>query len=233
MELLVVMGIIALLMGLLLPSLAAARRTAHPVTCASNLRQLGMALSMYANDNRGWYPRALPLAGADLSGKVDWNTPWPPDLCPICWQAGYPALLAPYLNVEVNNPYAYIGLRKQMLDARKYFDCPENNIPTDDTSFRKCGYPLDYGMYNRASQNRTNQVRLVPDFLMADMTWGMAFVDAHGPHAEPELLGWWVAFVHRGDRINVLQPDYSVQLMDKPDFIKQYSTAQPPVDDPL
>lgn len=61
-ELLVVISIIALLIGILLPSLQAARQSANSVTCLSRLRQIGQGLNVYAVD----YKQSLP-PGADGS----------------------------------------------------------------------------------------------------------------------------------------------------------------------
>jgi prepilin-type N-terminal cleavage/methylation domain-containing protein/prepilin-type processing-associated H-X9-DG protein len=57
-ELLVVIGIIALLIGLLLPSLAAARRSARSTACLSQLRQIGLASLQYAQEHKGLFPRS-------------------------------------------------------------------------------------------------------------------------------------------------------------------------------
>jgi prepilin-type N-terminal cleavage/methylation domain-containing protein len=55
-ELLVVIGVIAVLIAMLLPMLSKARRTAHRVSCLSNLRQVTMAFHLYASDNRQRFP---------------------------------------------------------------------------------------------------------------------------------------------------------------------------------
>jgi prepilin-type processing-associated H-X9-DG protein len=52
----VVIGIIAVLIGILLPALGRAREAAKSTACLSNIRQVSIALIMYANDNRGFLP---------------------------------------------------------------------------------------------------------------------------------------------------------------------------------
>src|SRR3954464_14720922 len=73
-ELLVVIGIIAVLIGILLPTLSRARQQARTTACLSNLRQFGMAWSIYLSEHRGhlidyaWQNKPNP--------DISWNWYW-------------------------------------------------------------------------------------------------------------------------------------------------------------
>jgi len=67
-ELLVVIGIVALLVGFLLPALSRARKSALRTTCLSNLRQVFMSFHIYANENQGHVPVGY------RSGRKQWDS---------------------------------------------------------------------------------------------------------------------------------------------------------------
>jgi prepilin-type N-terminal cleavage/methylation domain-containing protein/prepilin-type processing-associated H-X9-DG protein len=80
-ELLVVMGLIALLVSLLMPALGQARAAARTTGCLSNLRQMGAAWNMYLAENRGHLPEYI------------WHTPLTPD---VSWRGYWLGILDTY-----------------------------------------------------------------------------------------------------------------------------------------
>jgi prepilin-type N-terminal cleavage/methylation domain-containing protein/prepilin-type processing-associated H-X9-DG protein len=64
-ELLVVIAIIAILASMLMPALAAAKQLAWTISCNSNLHQISIGMTMYADENNGFYPES--------GGDIPWN----------------------------------------------------------------------------------------------------------------------------------------------------------------
>ncbi len=70
-EMLVVMAIIAILAGLLLPAVQLARKRARRIECASRVRQIGLGIGLYVDDNSGMMPAADANWSTVLAPQVD------------------------------------------------------------------------------------------------------------------------------------------------------------------
>jgi prepilin-type N-terminal cleavage/methylation domain-containing protein/prepilin-type processing-associated H-X9-DG protein len=134
-ELLVVIGIIAMLIAILLPALQSAKRKANQVKCLSALRQIGLAFNLYEGDFRGVWPVAVHDAGSQ------------PGLMPNGQDRRWPDLIAKYVTGK-KEMAAAVDIQ-QVRENSVLWGCPEwtKSYEYDPGSFAdkvRVGYGMQY-----------------------------------------------------------------------------------------
>ncbi len=124
-ELLVVIGIIALLISILLPSLNKARETANKAKCASNLHQLGLAILLYQGDSQQLYPKTIADTNATHAATWGYTTTTAGTVDPFT--SGGLAVTGPN---SVSASF-FLLLRNEQLTAA-VFICPSSNAEAWD-----------------------------------------------------------------------------------------------------
>jgi prepilin-type N-terminal cleavage/methylation domain-containing protein/prepilin-type processing-associated H-X9-DG protein len=158
-ELLVVIGIIALLLAILMPSLSAARQSAITLRCMANLRQMGQAFSLYVNENRG----ALPPANQSSTGSGTGDyTRWFNRIQYMLTQRG-----------EMLNP-PYPG--DPLWRPHPIFLCPNSLYPQEESN--EGGQGANYGMNAMLGKNnppynwRMSQLQQPARLILVTERWG-------------------------------------------------------------
>jgi prepilin-type N-terminal cleavage/methylation domain-containing protein/prepilin-type processing-associated H-X9-DG protein len=178
-ELLVVVGIIAVLISILMPALSAAQRQSKTVSCASNMRQIGTYLLMYANENRG---QMIPLGknGQHLGGGVDPKDRWPTKVFkPPLWN--HPVLRCP-ADVEPAAEHSYI-LNVYVLEGDIKFGKTKGMDPTriivaGEKKSNKLDYHMDPGQFDDLVEQYRHGMSVGSNYL---------YMDGHVTASPPKL----------------------------------------------
>ncbi len=133
-ELLVVVAIIALLISILIPALAQIRQSAKPSVCSSNLGQLGLAITVYADQNRGHMPKGPDCAGPYDFACADYATTQ-------LW-------IGSSSEDHPNQPNGLGALLKTAATDPRVFFCPADDSNNLEEELPRIGSDIDaYGSY--------------------------------------------------------------------------------------
>jgi prepilin-type N-terminal cleavage/methylation domain-containing protein/prepilin-type processing-associated H-X9-DG protein len=131
-ELLVVIAIIAILAAMLLPALTRAKKAAQQTNCISNLRQWGLALNIYAGDNKDNMPRD----GMSATGLYPGGPPDGTHADMNAWFNLLPPLMAERtLNDYWNDPGGLMAAKLPFPGAKgKVWHCPSASMTPGDVA---------------------------------------------------------------------------------------------------
>ena len=192
-ELLVVIAIIAILAAILFPVFARAREAARKSSCANNLKQLGTALRMYADDNGNAMPRTdvrYPDPQVNNNSEETFCTligPFPP-----------PTGMDPKDSTIATCLSSYIK-------SRDVFFCPSDSSNSGRQGVEGKADPISY-IYRRAVDwyaSASNKNESAFEYPASQMT----FVDRRGFHSGDSLNGW-----KQGVKLNCVFQDGHVQF---------------------
>jgi prepilin-type processing-associated H-X9-DG protein len=181
-ELLVVVGLIAMLLSLLLPVLGKARAAANATKCLANLRQMNTAWTVYAIASRGELP-AYVWRGPPKSPELAWNAYWPGLLDAQAVRGD--SLLCPEAAESVATG-ATKGVGKVDYAWSGKFVSNGTAIRLNTVNFRSGSYGFNrYLTAGRPENNLANKITAFGDLTDVPLFFDCAFVDALPPN-EPE-----------------------------------------------
>ena len=165
-----VIGIIAALLAILLPSLARAKATTRQVVCLSNLRQWGLAVRIYADSYDGWLPRRGQ--GVNPTQQIDRPTDW--------FNA-----LPPLMNSQPYGDLAAAGKVPRPTD-RSIFSCPDA-VDDGQPNFWSYGMNMWLSVWNNGTTDLPDRFNAVgPPVSMVFLTDGPSAYCSVSPAPSPK-----------------------------------------------